>query len=322
MQFHTDLMKQNQMAKQRGQELKKSNFKFSEKSKADDGLDSYKSMAQVIFDEKTVSGDSSANQVSNNMMKELRSSHFQFGNTDGTKQSCSHGDHTKFNIDTKGMEESSKLAKKMQSAHFMLGDEHNRIMQSSSVYKDSISNNGYNNTGKREKVDVDSRKVNIDIGKGRGTDYTSEAKEKFGQHLGAGNGIDKDTKNNLAYLKQNHFAIGSGKSDYSTVNKTDFGTKANPGYVKHHGNVQKTSFVMGFQGNPFNASTPSGGQSNTERGKTVGYKREVGNSAKPVGQTKSTTMQKENFTLGQNGGEFRTMNQAYYRWIQPKGDRN
>jgi len=40
----------------------------------------------------------------------------------------------------------------------------------------------------------------------------------------------------------------------------------------------------------------------------------------PKSAKAGNTMQKENFSLGKNGGEFRTMNQAYYKWIQPKGD--
>lgn len=85
--------------------------------------------------------------------------------------------------------------------------------------------------------------------------------------------------------------------------------------------MQKTSFQIGYQGNPFNSGTPSKPQTQsfTDRSKNDPYRREVGVNSKPH-QAKGGQMQKENFSLGKEGGEFRTMNQAYYRWIQPKGD--
>ena len=85
--------------------------------------------------------------------------------------------------------------------------------------------------------------------------------------------------------------------------------------------IQKTSFCIGFQGNPFNSRTPANQQTSiTDRGKnhSRGVGRTVNESA--LGSNK---MQKENFSLGNPAGsDFRTMNQAYYRWIQPRGDRN
>ena len=145
-QFHADLAKQNQMAKIRGQELKKSNFKFAESSKPDDGSDTFKSMVQIQFDEEIVRGDNmqqmknSNKEISENLQKDLRSSHFHFGNNKDTIQSCSHNNHPKFNIDRKGIEESEKVAKKMQTANFVLGDNKNREMTKNSTYKDSTSN--------------------------------------------------------------------------------------------------------------------------------------------------------------------------------------
>ena len=145
-QFHAELAKQNQIAKLRGQELKKSNFTFSESSKPDDGKDTFKSMVQIQFDEETMKGDNikqmknQNKEISENLQKDLRSSHFHFGNNNSALESCSHNNHPKFNIDRKGIEESEKLAKKMQSANFVLGDQKNREMPKSSTYKDSISN--------------------------------------------------------------------------------------------------------------------------------------------------------------------------------------
>ena len=110
-QFHADLAKQNQMAKIRGQELKKSNFKFAESSKPDDGTDTFKSMVQIQFDEETVTGDNMQQmknmnkEFSENLQKDLRSSHFHFGNNNAPNESCSHNNHPKFNIDRKGIEE-------------------------------------------------------------------------------------------------------------------------------------------------------------------------------------------------------------------------
>lgn len=102
----------------------------------------------------------------------------------------------------------------------------------------------------------------------------------------------------------------------------DYNQKENPGYVKANGNVQKTSFKIGFQGNPFNAQTPNGGNSSiTDRSKPKAYQRAASEIAKSsFAQKGSSQMQKENFVLGKDNDEFRTMNQAYYRWIQPKGD--
>lgn len=170
-------------------------------------------------------------------------------------------------------------------------------------------------------MEGDPKKTTIDIGKGKCLDYTSEAKDKFTPHHGNAHTIDKETRNHLNYLKQNHFELGGAKNDFSTINKTDFGAKANPGYKKHHGNIQKTSFVMGFQGNPFNAQTPNRGPpSYTDRSRPAPYQRVVGEMPKSSSTKAANSMQKENFSLGKNGGEFRTMNQAYYRWIQPKGE--
>lgn len=102
----------------------------------------------------------------------------------------------------------------------------------------------------------------------------------------------------------------------------DYNAKQNPGYVKANGNVQKTSFKIGFQGNPFNAQSPSGANASvTERSKSKANQRAASDLAKSsFAQKGSSQMQKENFVLGKDNGEFRTMNQAYYRWIQPKGD--
>mmetsp|Transcript_13244 Transcript_13244/g.14871 ORF Transcript_13244/g.14871 Transcript_13244/m.14871 type:complete len:93 (-) Transcript_13244:31-309(-) len=88
-------------------------------------------------------------------------------------------------------------------------------------------------------------------------------------------------------------------------------------FKKHTSNIQKTSFVMGFQGNPFNSSTP---QSYTDRGQTAPYKRAVGEAPKSTQAKGGNPMQKENFSLGKSDGDFRTVNQAYYKWIQPRGD--
>jgi hypothetical protein len=327
-QFHADLAKQNQIAKQRGLELKKSNFKFSEKAKHDEDDGTFKSMAQLQFDEEKFKGDSTAQmnmknkEVSENLQKDLRSAHFHFGNNKGENQSCSHNAHPKFNVDLKGMEESQKLAKKMQSAHFVLADGNTKGLPLKSTYKDTISGNANYQHVPRDTTYADSKKTTIDIGKGKCLDYTSEAKAKFTPHHGA-QSLDRDTKNSLSYLKQNHFELGAGKNDFGTVNKLDYSAKPNPGYVKHHGNVQKTSFVMGFQGNPFHSNTPSGAAaaSFTDRGRPVPYQRMAGDMAKATSSTKAAnSMQKENFSLGKQGGEFRTMNQAYYKWIQPKAD--
>lgn len=206
----------------------------------------------------------------------------------------------------------------------MLGDAQKHV-PAQSAYKDSISNNASNFPSKRENTMIDSKKTNINIGKGGAVNYTSEAKDKFVSNLHGQHGATTNTNHNLAYLKQNHFAFGDGaKNDYSTVNRADFGTKLNPGYKKTDGNMQTTSFKMGYQGTPFNSNTPSANQqAHTDRGKTVPYKREVG-GAPPKSTTAkgATSMHKENFSLGKSGGEFRTMNQAYYRWIQPKADFN
>ena len=163
-------------------------------------------------------------------------------------------------------------------------------------------------------------KTTIDIGKGKSFGYSSEAKDKFISH-GVSNTIDKETRHQLNYLKQNHFELGADKTDFGTVNKMDYSAKENPGYTKHHGENQKTSFKIGFHGNPFNAQTPSGGNASTDRSRPRPHPRaasEVGNNQ--LSSKGSVQMQRENFSLGKDNGEFRTMNQAYYRWIQPRGD--
>jgi hypothetical protein len=327
--YHTDLEKQSQIAKQRGLELKKSNFKFSEKNKADDKKSTFKSMAQLQFDEENFKGDNVAQmnnlnkEMSNNLKKDLRSSHFHFGNNESNSQSASHDAHGKFNIDPKGKEESTKLAKKMQSAHFSLGDKKQAGIPLRSTYKDSISAAQNFQNMPRENACPDSKKTTIDIGKGKSMGYTSEAKEKFAPHGQVSKTMDREAKQKMEYLKQNHFALGVDKNDFGTVNKLDYGAKPTLGYKKYQSDIQKTSFVIGFQGNPFSAQTPSGGASAlTDRQRPSSQKRSPGDMAKSTSSTKAgNANQRENFRLGQNGGDFRTMNQAYYRWIQPKGDR-
>ena len=210
----------------------------------------------------------------------------------------------------------------MQSSNFELGNDKYKGLPLKSTYKSSIaSDTDFAANAKKEKVDVDSKKTTIDIGKGRSYGYTSESKSKFKQPSGHSQTIDQETKNNLNFLKQNHFELGQDRNDFSTVNKTDFSAKANPGYKKHTSNIQKTSFVMGFQGNPFNSSSPSSNQpAYTDRPRNVPYQRVVGEAPRTAQAKAGNVMQKENFSLGKNGGDFRTMNQAYYRWIQPRGD--
>ena len=90
--FHSELAKQNQQAKQRGVELKKSNFELS-KNTPDNGASTFKSMAQIQFDDEQMKGDNMAQlnqnnrEVSNNLQRDLRSSHFKFGNNGGNSQS-------------------------------------------------------------------------------------------------------------------------------------------------------------------------------------------------------------------------------------------
>lgn len=324
--YQADFAKQNQEAKQRGVELKKSNFKFSDKSKPND--DNFKSMAQVHFDEEHMRGDHVAQmnqnnrEMSKNLQKDLRSSHFNFGNTEGDNQSCSHNAHPKYAIDQKGLEESGRLAKKMQQPNFEIGNNKYKGLPLRSTYKDSISGNASFNPLDRAKTDVDSKKTTIDIGKGKCYDYTSEAKSKYIVHHGGMQTIDKDTKNSLNYLKQNHFELGNGKNDFGTINKQDYSLKPNTGYIKYTSDIQKSSFAIGYQGNQFGSVTPSkNALSYTDRGKSVPYQRVVGELSKSTHSTKASNhMQKENFSLGKNTGEFRTMNQAYYKWIQPQGD--
>ena len=322
--FHEGMAKRSQLAKQSKLKgvMSSTGNGLSDNPKPESNQDTFKSMAQVLFDEKPVVGNETS-QVSNKLMKDLRSTHFQFGNNDGKIESCSHKDHPKFAIDQKGLEESKQLAKKMQSTNFVMGDQRNKMSNetSSNIISGSKSFNNRNstNTAQREHAYGDPRKTTIDIGKGKGVDYTSEAKEKFIPYEGRFSTIDKETKNNLAYLKQNHFELGSNKQEFSTVNRTDFSAKPNPGYKKSTMNMQTTSFKMGYQGNPFDSNTQSKPQSYTDRNAKFPYKRETG--VKPGNiASKGNQMQKENFSLGKNGGEFRTMNQAYYRWIQPKGD--
>lgn len=57
-----------------------SGSRFAESSKPDDGHDAFKSMAQVQFNGESIVGDSSSNKVAKNLMNDLRSTHFQFGN--------------------------------------------------------------------------------------------------------------------------------------------------------------------------------------------------------------------------------------------------
>ena len=89
--FQLYMMKQNQEAKQRGIELKKSNFDLSKKN--DNGKSTFQSMAQIQFDEENMKGDNMAqlnkgnNEVSKGLQKDLRSSHFKFGDSKGSTQS-------------------------------------------------------------------------------------------------------------------------------------------------------------------------------------------------------------------------------------------
>lgn len=153
--YQAEMSKQSEIAKQsriKGTQVS-SGSKFAYTGKPDDGHDAFKSMAQVNFDEKPpMQGD--ASNVKNQMMKELRSSHFEFGNAPGQVESCSHKDHGKFAIDQKGMEESKHLAKKMQSANFILGGSSNAGPAQSS-YKASISNNASNFTGHKQIASSD-----------------------------------------------------------------------------------------------------------------------------------------------------------------------
>lgn len=179
--FHTDLAKQSQIARLRGQELKKSNFKFSDKNPSD----SFKSMAQMQFDEEHMKGDNVAlmnnqnKEVSKNLQNDLRSSHFNFGNVKGDNQSSSHNAHPKFSINPNEKDESARLAKKMQSANFILGDSKQSGIPLRSTYKDSISNNQNYQPVNRGNEFPDSKKTTVNIGKGKCYDYTSEAKDKF-----------------------------------------------------------------------------------------------------------------------------------------------
>lgn len=145
--FHAEMAKQSQLAKQSKIKgvMTSSGNNLAPSSKPDDGQDTFKSMAQVLFDEKPNVGDHAKN-VSSNLMKDLRSSHFQFGNNEEKGESCSHKDHPRFEIDQKEVNAHNKLVKKMQSAHFMLGS--NKSMPPmSSTYKDSISLNAKNIVG-------------------------------------------------------------------------------------------------------------------------------------------------------------------------------
>jgi len=210
----------------------------------------------------------------------------------------------------------------MQSSNFDLGNNKYRGLPLKSTYKDSIARDRDYTLIAKVNTDVDSRKTTIDIGKGKCVSYTSEAKSKYIQPHGHSSTLDQETKNNLSYLKQNHFELGNDRNDFSTANKTDFGSKPTPGYKKHRGNVQKTSFQMGFQSNQFNSGTPyKNPPSYTDRARPVPYQRVVGEPPKTTPHPKGgNSMQKENFSLGKESSEFKTMNQAYYRWIQPKED--
>jgi hypothetical protein len=279
-------------------------------------------MAQIQFDEEHMKGDKVAqmtqknNEMSKNLQKDLRSTHFNFGTTEGNNQSCSHNAHPKYAIDQRSLEEAGRLSKKMQHANFEIGNNKYKGLPLRSTYKDSISGNTNLNLVDRTTADNDSKKTTINIGKGKCYDYTSEAKSKYIVHHGGTQTIDREMKNNLSYLKQNHFELGKEKNDFGTINKMDYSAKANPGYVKCTGDNQKTSFAIGYQGNQFNVNIPSG---NSATNRNVPYQRVVGDLANHSSRV-SNTMQKENFSLGKDGGEFRTMNQAYYKWIQPKGD--
>ncbi len=321
--FHSDMIKQNQEAKQRGIELKKSNFELSKAAKNAEKGSTFQSMAQFQFSEDKITGDNMAqmykknSEVSKDLQTNLRSSHFEFGNTKGNQGSASHNAHQKFAIDQNNLDNSNKqVKKKMQSSNFKIGNSNHNTPAYQSTYKDSVNTN-YDYSGHSSSSNnIDSKKTTIDIGKGKCYDYTSEQKSKF--ILPQGGRTIEHGGNHLGYLKANHFQLGNDKNDFSTVSKTDFGSKPNPGFKKHHGNVQKTSFQMGFQNNQFGSNASQG---YTDRAKQVPYQRVVGDSLKGSNSSKhATSMQKENFSLGKSEGEFRTMNQAYYKWIQPKGD--
>lgn len=112
-------------------------------------------------------------------------------------------------------------------------------------------------------------------------------------------------------------------NDFGTVNKIDYSPKTSDKFVKCHGDIQKTSFVIGFQGNPFNSWTPNGDkfQAN-DRSRPTQSLRASSELARNSFALKGTVkMLKEHFAFGKEPSEFKTINQGYYRWIQPRGDR-
>jgi len=90
----------------------KSNFELSQNNPGN----TFQSMTQIQFDEENMKGDNAQlnqknREVSKNLQKDLRSSHFKFGNNNGVSGSASHNAHPKFEINTKELEESTRLAK-------------------------------------------------------------------------------------------------------------------------------------------------------------------------------------------------------------------
>ena len=112
-------------------------------------------------------------------------------------------------------------------------------------------------------------------------------------------------------------------NDFGTVNRIDFSAKPGTKFIKYHGDNQKTSFAIGFQGSPFNSYTPSGNHLQLSDRSRITSDLRVGSdlSSSSFASKGTAKMLKEHFSLGRSNGEFKTINQVCYRWIQPRGDR-
>ena len=233
------------------------------------------------------------------MKDNLRSSHFHMGNAQGAPVTTASENYKQYQISGFSSNRNQELAKKMREPNFQLGNAKPDNVSSYNL----ASRNVPKYYKKPSQDDVLAKQTNIktyDQGEGP---MNSEAKSKF-QNF-SNRHYSQNRQENAAMvnkLKRNHFDLSTGrKTDFQTVSKQQFGTK-DVEFVKAKANMQKTNFIMGDSKSAY-------GKKDAGAAKTGSFQRMVGTAH---------SAKQQNFSLGTQGGDFKTMNQGNYKWIQPQ----
>ena len=321
--------KVQQFAKDRALELKKSTFKIGDENSGNE----FQSMNQIVF--KGTQGHHLTPQgkkaETESMRKDVRATHFMFGTDASENKSSSHHTFQKHEISGGDFSQRKKLGDQMQQAHFAIGNKQDRRMLTNSSYIDTISRVGADEANYQMQPSIIKAGSTISIGQSGNVNYVTEAKSKFVEH---------DTQPKLKPVKKpDTISLGNAKSEFTTMYQqvlpgkvnlpghTSTGTVSNPvGGM----NMQKTTFTMGSYGNQFKTSNQTdfnesekqsfSNSAPPSQSLNVRQARNGGLNEVTAGKVKKQ-MLRDNFVLGNTPKDFRTMNQAVFRWIQPAAEK-